>query len=595
MRTSALLLPALFALLGCPGDSTLKTFKEPPVVSLDSPASGAVILEAVPVRMTGTVTDKKFAASLTAEQVTWSVGGAVVCEGAVVDVAGNTECTTVFVRGPTTITLTVVNPDGESASAVSEVEIQKNEAPTADIVAPVSSGHYFANSLTSFEGLVADGEDPPEKLSVEWTSSIDGTLPISTVPGSDGKSTGSAYLSAGEHQITLTVTDSTGRSATDMETIDVSVGNPPTVDIFNPATGDVLQDELVKFQADVADLEDSPESLDLVWESDVDGVLSTSQAGSDGLAEFVYDPVTPGLQTISLTATDSDGLTGVDSIEVYVNTAPEAPTIHIEPSPATSNDALTVVFDAGSYDADGDRITYEYYWYQNGVDSGYTSNPLPASATNRDDVWTVYVVPNDGTTEGPSGLDSVTIGNSPPTLTGVSITPGVAYTKDTLTAVPAGWADADGDPATYTYEWTVNGTVAVGETSDTLTGDHFVKGDVVIVTVTPSDGIADGSPQTSLPRTISDSVPTTPIVIVSPSSPETEDALSCWATSTDDDDDTVTYTYTWTVDGARAASRATRSSRRTRPTGRRGSVRSPRPTARRPAPPAPTPCWCTTT
>jgi hypothetical protein len=35
----------------------------------------------------------------------------------------------------------------------------------------------------------------------------------------------------------------------------------------------------------------------------------------------------------------------------------------------------------------------------------------------------------------------------------VTITPDPAYTNDTLTAVPSGWNDPDGDPETYEYQW----------------------------------------------------------------------------------------------------------------------------------------------
>ncbi|GDX82123.1 hypothetical protein LBMAG42_39340 [Deltaproteobacteria bacterium] len=551
MRFSFLCFGMAAVLAGCPGDSTLKSFHEPPVVSIDSPASGAKVDEAVPILMTGTITDKKFSSSLTAVDVTWSVGGNKVCDGAVVELSGYTECTTVFERGTTTITLSAINPDGESSSSVVEIEVQKNEAPTAEIVTPVEGGEYFANRLTLFEGRVADGEDAAEALTVVWTSSLDGLLPFSTSPASDGGTSGTAYLSAGEHQLTLTVTDSTGRTGYDTATIEVLVGSKPTVDLITPASGDTVNiDEIVAFQAEVGDAEDAPEDLDVVWESDLDGIFSSQGAASDGFAEFSYDMLSHGAHAITVTVTDSDGLTAVDNATLYVNAPPDAPVVHIEPDPATSDDTLFAVVDVDSYDADGDTISYSYRWYQNGIDSGVTTNPLPASATDRGDLWTVYVTPDDGTAEGPSGSDTVSIGNSAPTLASVSITPATAYTDDTLTAVPTGWSDADGDPADYLYEWTRNGAILGGETAVTLDGSNFVRGDQIIVTVTPYDGREYGTPVVSSIRTITNSTPTAPTVTVTPSSPEREDDLLCSATSTDADGDALSYTYSWTVDGA---------------------------------------------
>src|SRR5207249_1791686 len=78
--------------------------------------------------------------------------------------------------------------------------------------------------------------------------------------------------------------------------------------------------------------------------------------------------------------------------------------------------------------------------------------------------------------------------------------PAAPKTNDTLTAT-ATKSDGDADPVTLTYVWKVGGTTVrttSGTTSltDTLdlsqagNGDH---GDAVTVTVTPNDGIEDGT------------------------------------------------------------------------------------------------------
>ena len=538
-------------LVACEGDTTLKTFKEPPVVSIDSPVGGAILDEGAAILMSGTVTDPKCAGSLTAVDVTWSVDGSKVCAGAVVELSGYTECTAVFAQGPATITLSAVNPDGETSSSTVEVEVERNSAPLAEIVSPNEGGEYFGNRLTLFEGLVSDGEDPADALSVVWTSSLDGVLPFSTAPASDGSSSGTAYLTPGEHQITLVVTDTTGRTGTDTSTAMVLVGSKPTVDLIAPASGDVVNiDAIVSFQAEIGDDEDPPEDIVAVWESDVDGVFSNQGASSDGMAEFTYDALAHGVHQITVTVTDSDGLTAVDMATLYVNAPPDAPSVHIDPDTPTSDESLFTVTDVGSYDADGDTITYSYAWYQNGVETAVTTNPLPSSATLRGDIWTVYVTPSDGISTGPAGTDTVSIGTAPPSLRSATITPATAYTDDTLSVAVAGWADADGDVEDYRYQWSLNGVALSGETASTLSALLFVKDDALSVAVTPWDGRESGATIVSSTRTITNSTPSTPVVVVVPSTPEREEDLTCSASSTDADGDSLTYSYSWTVNGA---------------------------------------------
>lgn len=543
-------------LAACENSNNVTKFTKPPVVTIETPTSGASVNEGVAVDMRARVVDEVFETSLSSISATWAVNGGAVCEGAVFDVNGISECTTVFTRGTGSITITAINPDGESAVAVSEITVNKNDAPTAEIITPVFGEEYYANQLTLFEGLVADGEDLPEAMTVEWKSSLDGVLGVATTPSSDGKTTGTQQLTEGEHEIQLTVTDSTGRTGSDTTTIVVSAGARPELNLVSPVSGDrVNVGETVYFEAEVTDAEDAPDELIFSWESDIDGVFSSQGAGSDGTASFTYDALSHGSHTITVYATDTDGITSRDSATLYINEPPEAPTVHITPDPAGSGDALTVVIDTASYDADGDTVTYTYAWYLNGIDSGLTSNPLPASATTRGDIWTVYVVPNDGASDGPAGTDSATIGNGLPTLTSATITPVTAYTNDTLTANPSGWSDPDGDTEAYEYQWAVNGTAISGATDVTLAGTYFVKGDNVTVDITPYDGRDRGVAVTSGTRVIQNSTPTAPGVDVTPNYPEDDDALVCTVTSasTDADGDTITYTYAWTVNGVASA------------------------------------------
>jgi len=129
--------------------------------------------------------------------------------------------------------------------------------------------------------------------------------------------------------------------------------------------------------------------------SDIDGEFSTQGSDSSGNISFGINTLTAGQHNLSVTATDTTGLTANTSLLLQINTPPSAPTVTIAPDPATTNDAL-VATGSGSVDDDGDNVSYTYSWTQNGNATSYNSSSVPASATAFGEVWQVRVTPNDG-------------------------------------------------------------------------------------------------------------------------------------------------------------------------------------------------------
>ena len=101
------------------------------------------------------------------------------------------------------------------------MEVQPSFAPEIDILSPDSETEYAADELIHFSAQLSDAEDPVETLLAEWQSSIDGTLEINTTPDSSGQISDYALLSAGEHVLSLRVSDSMGKST--LEEVIVSV------------------------------------------------------------------------------------------------------------------------------------------------------------------------------------------------------------------------------------------------------------------------------------------------------------------------------------------------------------------------------------
>ena len=142
--------------------------------------------------------------------------------------------------------------------------------------------------------------------------------------------------------------------------------------------------------------------------------------------------------------------------------------------------------------------------------------------------------------------------NTVPTAT-VALTPENPLVNSVLTATATS-ADVNGQPVKLTYVWrigttevkTTSATSSLTDTLDLSTLSDDAVGQVVTVTVTPNDTVADGTAVTAT-RTISANVAPTATVALTPASPTTTSTLTATATAADTNGQAVTLTYVWKV------------------------------------------------
>ncbi len=233
-------------------------------------------------------------------------------------------------------------------------------------------------------------------------------------------------------------------------------------------------------------------------------------------------------------------------------------------SPLT-DDTLSATVTA--HDADNDPLTTSYQWTRNGEDiAGATDATLDLSEAgngDRGDLIRVRVTVSDGSaTSAPATSDPVAIANTAPTAT-VALDDDAPGTGATLTATATA-DDADGDGVTLTYLWTVDGvsrqttvTTELTDTFDLSVAGNGDNGDLVVVTVTPNDGTANGSSAADS-ATVGNGAPVVDSVTIDQATPRTDATLSATVTSHDPDGDDLTYAYQWTrngtnIDGATGA------------------------------------------
>ena len=208
-----------------------------------------------------------------------------------------------------------------------------------------------------------------------------------------------------------------------------------------------------------------------------DGITYSYQWLQDGVpvdneTDIISSELTAKGEEWKVRVRASDGLLESDYTEAIltIGNAPPVVAVSIAPESATTEDELTLVVEAS--DPDDDEISFVYSWLQDGSDTGFSDASVAASATTRDEEWSVTVVANDGELDSESAQASITIQNALPVVSELILNPEEVYEGDTITATLTS-IDADGDPITLTYAWSVDGSLVQTSESSILTSDLF--------------------------------------------------------------------------------------------------------------------------
>jgi len=145
-------------------------------------------------------------------------------------------------------------------------------------------------------------------------------------------------------------------------------------------------------------------------------------------------------------------------------------------------------------------------------------------------------------------LAAVRVVSSAPAIDSVVLAPSTPRTNDVLTANVSAH-DVDGDPITFSYEWSRNGTIIAGATSPTL--DLSVPGqgdrdDYMTVRVTATDGQQNSSATASV---VVVDTPAQAFVDLSNPAPRTDENLMATVRVVDPDNETYSCKLAYSVNG----------------------------------------------
>ncbi len=481
--TPLLVFLILIAVFGRP----LPAFATAPVVTINLPSDGTSEDYGNSIDFTGSASDPADGDAIESYRWTSSIDGELSTSASFT--------TTTLSVGTHTIRLFATDENDEQGFDAITVTIN-DITPDVSITAPSDGAEYdYGDPLqtaggvnVAFECTASDIQDDSGgaddgDIELSWSSSIDGVFGSLNDDGSPSLSP--VTLSSGSHTITVTATDSDGYTATDSIGITVNNTPPDTVSITNPPDGSSFDyGDLVTFQGSATDPEDGTlTGASLVWTSSQGDPMGTGET-------FATDTLTSGTHVITLTASDSKGMSATDTITIEVgNAPPEAEIISPENRSEYAYREYITFEGTGTDPEDGSLAGSSLVWTSSsstdplGQGEVISVNDLPSGT------HTITLTVTDS--EGAEDTDSITVmvNNASPVATITSPSNNSShFVGSTVSFTGTGTDVEDGELSGDALSWSsdVNGFIGTGatvETSDLSEGTH-----VITLTVTDSEG-----------------------------------------------------------------------------------------------------------
>ncbi|GJM62468.1 hypothetical protein PEDI_30200 [Persicobacter diffluens] len=350
-----------------------------------------------------------------------------------------------------------------------------NQPPVANAGADQSLEANFDTGMASVNLNGAASTDDQGIATYVWT--LEGTeigLGVSPTVG----------LSVGTHIITLTVTDAQGLTASDDLTVEVTpyLNKAP---IAHAGTDQVIMD---------AD-DDGIESvlLDGSLSSDAEGIASYEWTLGGTTIAMGVSPIVGlevGVHVISLTVTDTDGVTASDEVMIevkpYVNTAPVAHAGADQTIMDADDDGIESVLLDGSLSSDAEGIA-SYEWTLGGTTIAMGVSPIVELEVG---VHVISLTVTD--TDGVTASDEVMIEVKPYVNTAPVAHAGADQTimdtdDDGIESVLLDGSLSSDAEGIASYEWTLGGTTIAMGVSPTVELEVGVH--VISLLVTDTDGV----------------------------------------------------------------------------------------------------------
>ena len=346
----------------------------------------------------------------------------------VTSTGANYQVSTPLPMGNNVITASISDNVVNQASVTSNFTVEVFQAALA--ATPTKGGIPLE---VQFSAEIVGGVSP---YSYEWDLNGDGVIDDTR------KSFSYLYQVSGTYDVTLTVTDTSGETVSDSETIN-ALSAPAVIASANPSSGGVPLD--VVFSATVNDPDGSIVLYE--WDFEGDGTYDYSDS-TTASTTFTYG--TASLYQATIRVTDNDDLMVTDTITIAVGSSPSA---SATADPMTGPASLDVTFTGAGTDLDGTISFYEWDFEGDGTyDWSSTTIGDVTHTYNSAGIFnaTFRVTDNDGLID----TDSVLISVSGPPISKPGAFPTSGEAPLTVTFFSNG-EDLDGSPEYY--DWDFNG------------------------------------------------------------------------------------------------------------------------------------------
>lgn len=375
-----------------------------------------------------------------------------VVEGTDIEFRGKTTTASLSDAGTFTITLRVKDNSGAEATAAASVVVVANTLPTAN------AGNDFsvvAGQTAEFNGTGSSDSDG----TIDSYTWISGDMSLS------GARPSTVINDAGQYTFTLTVTDDLGGTSTDEVVVTVTPANTaPTANAGSDIS--INAGEIANF--------------DGTGSSDSEAAIASYSWTSTGLASTLTGAQpsaafnTAGTFVVTLTVTDSGGLTDTDTVTVNVNALPVAQIATDETAVLVGG---TINFSAAA-SADSDGTIASYVWSSTAFDGDLNgSEQTQTFDTEGTYTVTLTVTDNDGAT----AQDEVTItvaGSNTAPVASVGETKAITVEIDEVINLD-GTASTDLEDNIVSYTWS-SADLAEDLTGATQTTSFSEAGEYVI-------------------------------------------------------------------------------------------------------------------
>jgi len=391
--------------------------------------------------------------------------------------------------------------DGHAYSNIATVSITVtpvNDPPVVSDIPNITFPEDGSDSSIDLDNYVSDVDNTDAEMTWTFTGNVNIIVSINPVTRVVTFTAPTNWF--GQETITFRATDPGGLWDEDATIVTVtSVNDPPVasnlaISPTSPVTTDDLVGSYTYYDVD-GDLESGSEIRwykDDVLQSAFNDLL-TVPSSATAKGQVWYFTVKPK------DGTSFGALQTSPSVTIQ-NSSPTAPVVDVTPDFPLTTDDLTCTVVVPSTDPDEDTVTYTYEWYKNDVlQPGLTTTTtalsvtIDSSNTAEGEVWKCVVTPNDGTEDGPTDQDEVTIGtipNSPPVLDTIG---NKIVDEKTLLSFTATATDPDVPPQTLTFFLGPSAPPSASITSGgyfTWTPTEAQGPGVYNINITVSDGIA---------------------------------------------------------------------------------------------------------